>query len=147
MDIITAIAIIGPIFVVLFLLIAYWKILRLKPRLSVEVVACRHSLRDDDHVFLLWLEHRVHNRGKKNTRITGMEAHFVDAQNKFQSQTLKLSIDVGGEASTPPSKTLFSFIPPFPYAQSFEAHFILYHTYGREVFATNSVQSNWQTQA
>ena len=110
-------------------------------------MACRHSLRADGGAFLLWIEYRGRNNGKKDTQITSLEAHFVDAQNNFQSQTLALALDVGAGTSTPLSRALFSFLPPFPFAQSFEVHFVLSHRYGREVFVATSVQSDFQTQS
>jgi len=147
MDSVVALAILGVISIALVLLITYWMIKHPKPSLSVEVVACRHGLRSDGGAFLLWTEHRVRNNGNKDTQITGLEAHFVDAQSNFQSQTLALSLDVGAGTSISPWKALFTFVPPFPFAQSFEVHFILNHRYGREVFAATSVQSDLQTQS
>jgi len=143
---ITALATIGAILIAIFLPIGAWKIQRLKPKLSIEVVACRHGLRGDGRAFLLRTEHLVANSGRKNTHINSLEAHFVDAQNSFQSQTVALSIDVAAGTSTLPLKALFAFAPPFPYTPSFEVHFILYHTQGREVFAANSTQSDLQSQ-
>ncbi len=143
MDGITVLGITGIILITLGLPIVYWRIGRLSSKLSVEVIACKHSLRDDGGAFLLWTEHRLYNNGNKKTTVTSLEAHLVDAENNFQSQTLTLNIEVGARANTN-SKVLFSFAPPFPYTQNLKIHFILNHTHGREVFVADSTQSDLQ---
>jgi hypothetical protein len=108
----------------------------------MDVVACKHGIRREGDAFLLQVDHQVRNNGDMNSTITSLEAHLVDAQNNLQSQTLNLNIDVGAKTTTAPLKALFSFAPPFPYAQNLKIHFILNHTYGREVFVTDSMQSD-----
>ena len=128
------------------LLMRNWMINRSKPTLSIEIIACKHNLTRDGDTFLLQIDHRAHNTGNKDTTITGLETHFVDEQNNLQTQTLPLNTKVHAKTSTPPATIQFSFTPPFPYAKNLKVHFILYHTHGREVFVTNSTQSNVQTQ-
>ncbi len=128
------------------LLIVLWKNGPLKPKLSIEAVTCKHSLRNDEAAFLLLVNLQLHNRGNKKTTITGLETHFVDAQNRLQSQTLTLNLDVGTGVQATPVKVLFSFAPPFPTSEKLKVHFILYHTYGREVFVADSARSDMQTQ-
>ncbi len=109
-------------------------------RLSVEVVACKHGLASDGSAFLLWVDHRVSNLGNKSTKITGMEAHFVDPQNNLRIQEVTLNAEVDAKASIN-VKVQFSFSPPFPYVQNFLVHFILYHAHGREVLVSKSAES------
>jgi hypothetical protein len=113
-----------------------------RSKLSVEVTACKHGIGDDGRAFLLLMDCRVNNSGNRSTTITGLEAHFVDPLNNLQSQTLTLSVDVGARASNFPLNALFSFTPSIPDTRNLLVHFILYHTFGREVFVANSVQLN-----
>ncbi len=133
----------GIILTAMGLVVAYWKIKRLTPKLSIEVIACKHGIRRDGHAFLLEIDYQVHKTGKKNTTITSLEAHFVDAQGNLQDQTLTLKQYFGAGESTAQLEALFSFIPPFPYDQNIECHFVLYHTFGRKVFVANSAQTDF----
>jgi hypothetical protein len=109
-------------------------------KLSIEVIDCKHYLISEGKAFLLAINYQAHNSGNKNTTISEFEAHLVDEQNKLQTQTLTPNTSVRAGETTTPLTALFSFTPPFPYAQKIEIHFILNHTHGREVFVANSIQ-------
>ena len=112
------------------------------PKLSVEVLECKHGTTADGSAFLLQMNCRVRNIGNRNTTITGLEAHLVDAQNKLQQKILTLRQEVDAGKNPASLEMLFLFVPPFPYVKNIVCHFILYHTYGREVFVANSVSSD-----
>jgi hypothetical protein len=142
MDELTVLTFVGIILTAVGLVIAFWAVKRWKPKLSVEVIDCKHGIKRDENAFLLRVDYRVHNIGDNNTTITGLEVSIVDAQGNLQNQTLTLKQDVGAGESTEQSEALFSFTPPFPYDPIIECHFVLYHTFGEKVFAAISAQSD-----
>ncbi len=126
-------------------IIAYWTVKRVKPRLSIEVSNCMHGIKRDSSAFLLVIDFRVHNTGDKNSTLTALEVSFVDGQGNTQHKTVTLKQDLDAGKSTDEMEVLFSFIPPFPYAEKIQCSFVLHHTFGKQTFVAYSTQSDLTT--